>query len=77
MKTMTQCRLERGPVYRREIDVAWIDSGLAELGRTVRFKIDGVWSEGWQVVRVGTIKPAKYVDAYERAYKTHRVATDI
>ncbi|MNS24753.1 hypothetical protein D3C72_566140 [compost metagenome] len=43
-----QCALQKGDV----IDVVWIPEKFARKGEVLGMKKDGLWDEGWQVVRV-------------------------
>jgi hypothetical protein len=43
-----QCALKKGDV----IDVVWIPEKFARKGEVLGMKKDGLWDEGWQVVRV-------------------------
>lgn len=43
-----QCALQKGEV----LDVVWIPEKFARKGELLGLKKNGLWDEGWQVVRV-------------------------
>ena len=43
-----QCALEKGD----RLDVVWIPEKFARKGELLGLKKDGLWDEGWRVVRV-------------------------
>jgi len=67
-ETYTQCQLVR----ESKIDVAWIPSKFAEVGKYL--EISG--QDGWLVTAVGSIKPAQAVRDFEREHLKTRKRTD-
>jgi hypothetical protein len=74
MTMMTQCRLRH---HSGSTQDAWIDSKLATPERVIRIRVDGEWQEGWRVVSIGSTMDSKVVQARERDFKNHRIATDV
>ena len=52
-----QCALKKGEV----IDVVWIPEKVARQGDVLGLKKNGLWDEGWQVVRVYGKQPVETV----------------
>lgn len=72
--TYKQCKLIRGNTEQ----VSWIPSNLAMKGKTIGFKEEGEWSEGWVVSSVAETEfPHSVLTKRERDYLNHRKATDI
>lgn len=44
----TQCRLVKGT----RVDIAWIDTEFATMGKVLRIKIDKKWDDGWIVKEI-------------------------
>lgn len=72
-KFYNQCTLLRGTTRT----VSWIPSEFAVVGKTLKFREDDIWVDGWLVIEVGGQLDAKYVEEHERDYTKNRNASDI
>ncbi len=58
--------------------VSFIPEKFAEIGRFLKLKNDGEWSNGWEVINVyPPLIDSEVVQARSRDYKSHRKATDV
>jgi hypothetical protein len=73
----TQCTMHKATETGTLIDVAWIPSEFAHIGRHLVIRVKGVWVSGWYVVSKGSARPAHWVEAHERDYLKQREASDI
>jgi hypothetical protein len=63
--TYTQCEL-----VKEGIDsVAWIPTKFAVVGKILRIKENGVWTDGWYVSKIFNHRYFKEVEERERDYK--------
>ena len=67
-----QCRLQRGSQF----DQAWIPEKFAQVGRVIRVKRDGEWSDGWAVVMIFGQLSDGAAESGRDEYRYHREVTD-
>lgn len=72
--TYRQCSLVNGRGRRR---VAWIPDRFATVGRLLRLKDGGEWSNGWRVERVFSALPDAIAESGRDEYRYHREVTDV
>lgn len=72
-KFYRQCKLQRGCMHT----TSWIPERLAHKGKYVKLKTAGMWTDGWQVIEVGTRESAEVIHSNNREYQHHRKRTDI
>ena len=73
-----QCELERNDGKKRECQVSWIPEQYAVVGKYLKLKDDGSWTDGWRVISVGEIRcSAEEVSARSRDYRSQRRVSDI
>ena len=77
MTTHTQVHLEHVQTGARQ--TTWVPSTFAEIGRVLRLKDRGEWSNGWRVQAAFVEAPtlSAVIAERERDFRTHRRATDI
>ena len=69
IETYSQVELKR----RRQMDIVWIETKFATVGRYIKVKHNGDWQDGWQVIKVYATRPADHVRQFARDYT--RMAT--
>lgn len=57
--------------------VSWIPEKFATIGKMLKLKDNGEWSDGWEVTAVGGRLEASVVNERSQEYKKHRHSTDI
>jgi len=73
-----QCELERGSGQERRRLVSWIPEQHAVVGKRIRLKDDGRWSDGWKVISVGeTRRPEQEAMDRSRDHLHQRDASDL
>jgi len=79
-KDYVQCVLRRDtatPGYYQQM-TTWLPEKYALLAKFLKLKNkEGLWENHWQVISVGTRKPADYVLAQEREHLKHREVSDV
>ncbi|UTU07822.1 hypothetical protein CcrC1_gp136 [Caulobacter phage C1] len=70
--TMTQCRLTRGD---QGVQVSWIPSEFAQVGRIVDLKEKDYWSNGWRVDQTWGTMDASVIADRSRDHLNHSKAT--
>lgn len=71
--TVRQCQLERSTTTGKVVQTTWLPSRYATRGAHLRLRDDGVWTDGWKVVVVGS-ESARAPNAHADA-RAHRRAT--
>lgn len=75
MTTHMHCVLKHGD---GSTQVSWIPSEFATEGRYLKLKENGVWKDGWEVVKAYPgVMDSDVIQARERDFKSHRKATDV
>jgi hypothetical protein len=65
-----QCRLERATDTGTIVDVSWIPSHLAKVGKKLSIQKDGVWVDGWVVAMAGsTLRTYDEMNSQRSAHK--------
>ena len=67
-----QCEVRRGPAIR----LAWIPSTYAVIGRVLRLRDVGVWTDGWVVTEVYPDTERIIPPSPQKDIRRHRRATD-
>ena len=79
---MTNTQTHMHAVLRKSdgaTQTSWIPSNFAEVGRYLKLKENGVWTDGWEVIKTYPAVQlcSELVLERERDFKNHRKATDI
>lgn len=72
--TYFQCSLKR----KTGTLVSFIPENFAVLGKIVKLKDDGKWTNGWKVEAISSISiTGEDLDKIEKQYRVHRKVSDI
>ena len=69
----TQCHIQKQTKH----DIAWIPSKFAEIGKYIKIKIDGIWDNGWKIIKTYSVNSESRVLDHEMDYRKQRIASDI
>lgn len=68
-----QCLLKNNNTFQ----TSWIPKKYATLGKILKLKENGIWTNGWEVVTCGHKELSKKILEREQNYKKMRKITDI
>jgi len=68
-----QCTMKKG----NRVQTSWIPEKYAKKGKILKLKDDDEWTDGWEVINVGSRMESKQVHERSRDYTHQRKASDI
>ena len=74
---MRQCEMRKSSHNGNTHLVSWIPEKFAEIGRYIKLKNNGVWTDGHEVIAIGYRGRSEEVIKRSMDYKSQREASDL